>query len=447
MWYPLVVALGVVSASVPARADFFGGAVVTVGDVDGDGVSDFAVADPLNQAGGLGFGAGRVWVVSARTGRTLLSLTGEANGDYFGAAMAAPGDLDADGVPDLIVGAPCPGHQGIEQEDATDDALEEDVGYVVAISLGTGERIYKVATPRGGYMWWWRGAYALPPLLTLDDLTADGVADFAIGMPFGDSKTHKHSGVVRTYCGRSGKLLHERFGDGSHSHLGTRLALIGDLDGDALPDLLVGGGNAECSELSLGDAAGYVQVCSSADLSMLFRVTPEHPSPAFGLSLCGLGDTSGDGEADFAVGQPRVGMDGPVRRYSGADGSLLGSWKDRGPAFGTELISLGDLNRDGVNELGVSAAAYEKTKTQRLLFVMSGADDAILGEVRADVPIFLYPGIALSVLDRAESGRVKELLVGAATLRGASNHEGQVYTVDIEALEVNSSLGLADLRR
>jgi hypothetical protein len=73
------------------------------GDLDGDGVRDVYASDWSNAA--RGHSTGRVYVYSGRTGRPLLTLSGENAGDGFGTSPSVAGDVDGDGRPDLIVGA------------------------------------------------------------------------------------------------------------------------------------------------------------------------------------------------------------------------------------------------------------------------------------------------------------------------------------------------------
>ncbi|HKB15892.1 MAG TPA: integrin alpha, partial [Planctomycetota bacterium] len=76
--------------------DAFGTSLANLGDVDGDGVPDFAVGAP--QAANLGVTVGSVTVVSGANGAAILTVTGAGPGDTFGRAVATAGDMDADGV-------------------------------------------------------------------------------------------------------------------------------------------------------------------------------------------------------------------------------------------------------------------------------------------------------------------------------------------------------------
>src|SRR5262245_10813738 len=73
----------------------YGRSVTSLGDVDGDGVDDFAASAPF--ADGFQPVAGMIFVTSGRTGDSLWWVRGEKFGDRFGWSLAGIGDVDGDG--------------------------------------------------------------------------------------------------------------------------------------------------------------------------------------------------------------------------------------------------------------------------------------------------------------------------------------------------------------
>ncbi|MFQ5606686.1 MAG: FG-GAP-like repeat-containing protein [Candidatus Zixiibacteriota bacterium] len=85
-----------------AANDWFGLSASGAGDVNNDGFADLIVGAWLNDAGGSQ--AGQAYVYSGHTGALLYTFTGAAAGDQFGHSVSGAGDVNNDGIADLIVG-------------------------------------------------------------------------------------------------------------------------------------------------------------------------------------------------------------------------------------------------------------------------------------------------------------------------------------------------------
>ncbi len=104
--------------------DLFGTSVCSLGDRDGDGVTDMAVGAIWDDDGGMARGA--VWILTLNGDGTVKSNQKISDtrgnfegvlddGDLFGVSLASLGDLDGDGVSDLAVGAAKDDDGGLEQ--------------------------------------------------------------------------------------------------------------------------------------------------------------------------------------------------------------------------------------------------------------------------------------------------------------------------------------------
>ena len=280
--------------------DSFGVALASLGDLDGDGVSDLAVGAKLDDDGGINRGA--VWILYMNANGSVAShqkisdfaggFTGVLDdGDHFGRATASLGDLNGDGVSDLAVAA-----------SSGDD---------------------------GGAN---RGAFWIL------FMNADGTVK-------------SHQKISNTAGGLTGVL-------DPGDEFGVAIANLGDLDGDAISDLAVsaagdgdGGANRGAVWVLFMNADGTVKSHQKISDTEGGFVGVLDNDDLFGVSAESLGDLDGDGVSDLAVGA-RFDDDGGSDKgavwilYMNIDGTvkaldpLLGPLKDNGgPTFTHALLS------------------------------------------------------------------------------------------------------------
>lgn len=305
----------------------YGGSVCGLGDVDGDGFPDVAVGDRFSDHNGEH--CGRVWVYSGRGGAVLHAFDGSSVFDGFGFEVACAGDVDGDGLPDVLSGSP------------------KDLGYARVFSGRDGSLLLEVA---GTGAW---DSFA-QSLAGLGDVDHDGHGDFAVGAAAADPHGVS-SGLVRIYSGADGAVLFGFEGSEAFQGFGWSVGAAGDVDADGCPDLIVGAPEARSAQ---GTPTGRAWVYSGCDGALLHAFVGTQEFGYFGASVTGLDDVDGDGFGDLAVGAPFEGADGRVHVLSGRDGGSLASLAGTSVehAFGHDVARAGDMNRDRLGDLLVGAA-------------------------------------------------------------------------------------------
>jgi hypothetical protein len=336
-----------------AAEQYFGSGVSGVGDIDADGHEDFAIG--ATGDGTAGTRAGRLFVHSGRTGSLIFDIRGEGPGDLFGHAVARAGDVDRDGVPDFIVGAPENG----------DPVMNYGPGYAEVYSGRTGRVLHRF---RGRDVGFEQGH----AVATAGDVDRDGHADLVVSSVL-ESVPTSGVGAARVYSGRTGEVLHTFRGAPGADHFAMAVCGLGDVDGDGVVD--IGVSAVELASL----LPGNVSVFSGRTGERLRYVRAAAFSEMFGVSLCAVGDLDQDGHADFATGS--AGADGGLGAalvFRGRDGSLLRRivGQDRGAAFAFPMATAG-VNQDGYADLLVGARGV--AQETGAVFVFSGSNVTPLG--------------------------------------------------------------------
>jgi hypothetical protein len=279
--------------------DATGFAVAGAGDMDGDGLSDIIVGAPQ-----LPYGAGKVYVFRGNTDLSqvladpVARLHGRADGDNAGYSVAGPGDTDGDGLADVLVGAPYDATRGtwagaaflvlggpmsgdLSLDDADGIFLGEDVENTAGWAVGGG-----------------------------GDVDGDGLADLLVGADW-NSAAGERAGAAYLVLGRpvpEPGILSDAdarlTGEEPHDRAGGSVASAGDLDGDGYGDLLIGATGVQTAATAVGALhLVYGPVWGGASLADAdLRLVGTMSQSRVGWVVAGGGDTDGDGVDDVLIG-------------------------------------------------------------------------------------------------------------------------------------------------
>ncbi|MEM7307367.1 MAG: integrin alpha [Planctomycetota bacterium] len=370
--------------------DFYGTSVLDLGDVDGDGLPEFAVGGTVGGGttnGYVDFFTANAFGAGATLRNKVPSFFGTSA--QFGFHMERIGDLNGDGIDEVLIGAPLSDEPPLGSPTVRVGRIEvHDPVAVVGGSITPVREVY-------GSVGFGRFGHSSTGIADLndDDANAD-IPDFAVGAPE-EPNGGGGVGVVRVYSGDLPTMLMATISEATVPGLGTgagrSLASVADINNDTYDDLAVG---VPGNDLTPGGAVeGVVHIISgdwiengnapailathtaaSAHSSQITIGTEE-----FGHSLVNVGDLDGDGYDELLVGAnvgPSWDPDtdplwpsatttadsGYVRLISSLDGRVYKIYTPTGGStsgalFGGAVARLGDMNGDGLPELGIGASA------------------------------------------------------------------------------------------
>jgi hypothetical protein len=160
-----------------AANDALGSALASAGDLNNDGAPDILIG--AWQADTNGVDAGVVKVFSGSSGAVLRTISGGAPGQALGFSVDALGDINGDGVRDIIVGVP------------GDAALATNAGSLRVYSGASGQLLAQARSSIAGAQLGFAVASA-------GDINADGVSDLIAGAPF-DNRNGQEAGAISIY--------------------------------------------------------------------------------------------------------------------------------------------------------------------------------------------------------------------------------------------------------
>jgi len=397
----------------------FGLSIAVIGDIDGDGVPDLAVGAPFQDSdfgGSPGFGppqnVGKVWLISGATLGVITQLNDpefqmvnpRKFGGQFGTSVAGVGDINGDGIPDILVGVP---HHIVVTP--TDNLINAGRAFVFSGKDGSILFTLDDPTPQEGA----RMGYAV---VGLGDVNGDGIPDLLVGVPKKDSPAGlPEVGTAYIFSGSDGSLIREldppsQGGLEANGRFGAAVANAGDVDNDGVSDILIG-----------APGEGWAYVFSGATGALIRTITSPvvEKLPSFGFAVAGGRDLNGDGIPDFVIGAPlQGGLRGAAYVFSGADGTLLRTLRAAPQAFakfGASVALIPDVTGDGRPDIMVGAPDHTVNGLLNAgeAFIFKGRNGRLFKTVTSAMPkAFAGFGYAVTTAD-FNGGGIPQTVVGA----------------------------------
>ncbi|MEW5986174.1 MAG: FG-GAP-like repeat-containing protein [Chloroflexota bacterium] len=417
---------------------FFGAAVSTAGDVNGDGYADVIVGAHRYDNGQDTEGRAYVYHGSATGLNIIPNWTAEGNVDYvqFGRSVGTAGDVNGDGYDDVIVGADLYSNGQVNEGRVFvyyggPAGLNADAGWMAEsdqanASLGIAAR-------------------------TAGDVNGDGFADIIVGAHLYDG-VQPDEGAAFVWLGSVNGINGGIPGVPTNSswmvtsgqayaYLGVSIGTAGDVNGDGYSDVIIGASGYDTSQGDAGKAYVYHGSASGLGSSAQWITEGDNADAEYGRSVSTAGDVNGDGYADVIVGAPFYNAlpttGGRAYVYYGTAMGLgttagwIAEGNQDGAEFGRSVSTSGDVNGDGYADVTIAAMVYDNGQTDEgRVFLYIGS-----GEGLATAPIWTaesdqgaaFFGASVDTAGDVNGDGYADVIIGAVYYDDGQVDEGRAF--------------------
>ncbi len=479
----------------------FGVSVGTAGDVNGDGFSDLIVGADSLDAGQVNEGGAFVYLGSSDGPQTTPGWVTESGQAYahYGYSVASAGDVNGDGFDDVLVGAEdydngqiyegaaflfAGSHTGLSvspawyaegnQENALLGGCVASAGDVNGDGLGDiliGARLYDGSlADEGCALLWYGTAEVTPPgnpsnapwlvtggqagaklgysLAKAGDVNGDGFGDVIVGAPNYDNP-QVDEGAAFVYHGSAMGLSTDAtwFHDCDHAGAlyGSAVSTAGDFNGDGFSDVIVG--SYLYDHPAVGEGVASVYLGSRAGVlpgAPYWYAEGNEENAWMGYSVACAGDVNGDGYSDVIIGAPEldwtaidggavcIWLGGPTDPPNGNpdNADWISGRNQSGADLGWHVAGAGDVNGDGYSDV-MAGAPWDGDDLQGRAFLWFGSAAGIPGGAaawyRTGTQHLENFGFRVASIGDVNADGFGDVMVGAPNHSNGQMEEGRAF--------------------
>ena len=380
--------------------DQMGLSVSGAGDVNNDGIADFLVSSrgiyeqgqtfdgEVHVVFGSSNGFPNSFDIIALDGTNGFTITGSSFYQDFGSSVSSAGDINGDGIDDILIGAPraggTPGNNGAGEAYVL---FGSDLPFSASLSVSDldGTNGFKI----GGGLVNSEVGFSVD---AAGDVNNDGIDDILVGARQANSSGLTYAGQAYVIFGSAGGFLESvtlppvsgltGSGISNFARAGSSVAGIGDVNGDGIDDFAVGAPDASAdgvigagqSFIVFGDSTGLPATFSLADVGGTvagLRLDGTLYGDRSGSVVEGAGDINGDGIGDVVIGaftadapgydsgaayvvfgSTTLGGDLSLSDLNGTNGFRATS-SELAALVGISVSGIGDFNGDGIDDVAI----------------------------------------------------------------------------------------------